>query len=158
MSRFGKERLLHALHVNVALRTQLWFHVNTTQGGVHRPRYVLPAPPCVHREGPDVRLPENCNLPSRRRSSEGCEWFIHCAAAGNAVYRRAAEGLLRREKDVLSRPLSTHFGSAIHLNAGAEDGGSQCRDNVVTPYKECIIQYHVFIHCPVAELTLTLIL
>ena len=42
--------------------------------------------------------------------------FIHCAAAGN-VYGRAAEGLLRREKDVFSRQLSTHFGSAIYFKS-----------------------------------------
>ena len=43
--------------------------------------------------------------------------FIHCAAAGNAIYGCAAEVLRRREKDVFSRQLSTHFGSTNYFKS-----------------------------------------
>ena len=46
----------------------------------------------------------------------------------------------REMVSVDSCPLTS--GRQFILKAGAEDGGSRCRDNVVTPYKEYIIQYH----------------
>ena len=53
------------------LKAQLWFHVDATQGGL-RTHYVLASTPRAWREPP-----ENVNLASRRRSSEGCDWSAH---------------------------------------------------------------------------------
>ena len=40
------------------LKAQLWFHDDTTQRGGLRMRHVVTDPPCVQREGFDVRLPQ----------------------------------------------------------------------------------------------------
>ena len=66
--------------------------------------------------------------------------FIHCPAAGNAVYGRAAEGLLQQEKDVF-RQLSTHFGSVIYLKSWRRRWREPVSCHCSYPHKECVIQY-----------------
>ena len=54
---------------NNNLRGCSWAHVHTIQGG-DGPCGPSLLPP----QGPDVHLPKNLNLLSRRRSCKGCDW------------------------------------------------------------------------------------
>ena len=57
------------LPVRVHLKGFLWFHVSATQGG-YEPLTSLGV---VRVRAP----PKNRNLPSRRRSSKGCDWSAY---------------------------------------------------------------------------------
>ena len=58
------------------LKTQLWFHIDATQGGaLYEPHYVLADPPCAHRKSLTRAPQKGFSLRRGGRGSKGCDWF-----------------------------------------------------------------------------------